>query len=327
MSNESMLADLAGLAGQVDAGLFTEGLEALPGFGYRSKSDTPDDHGSFIINVDTWPLDDPQNSTWVPADYEDGPVWLAKLVRVLPVVARRRKIATDMNDVQHFYDLRTPRRQILEELPDARINNHTQVLLMMADPSGDAPVGGIETPQLYIFGMRGYTTCQSWDNPNPKGPRGRFFDQTFKIMGVEAMMEEYAQWLRGESGLRDLPAYCLSWVDLIPAYEGGKPMRVTVGKKRATSTVNPFTATFASGDSMKVFPIAQRFVGKDLFLRAQDIARDHQGWRRWEDSLDISGTPNSDALISDPYEKDQDRSHNSDESPPWAESADEEYAF
>lgn len=266
-------------------------VSGYPGFGYQSKPG-PDGVGQFILNEETFPK--PQNPTWVLDADRDDPVWLAKLVRILPIIARHRKMGVVGEEMTPFPIYASKESMTAALGPNFSTKTHTQVLCWVADDTGVHPVGD---GTLFVLGLWGMTKTISWLN---EGEKSRYHNADFPE-GVHVMLDKYSAWLSEQAGGKiRLPSYCLFWVDLVPATQNGKPWIATVGTGSKKSQVNPFSALLSSGPKTpSVFPIENRVVSSDVFKMLSDIRRNHEAWSRWEtDGATSEGVDHAIAAIN-----------------------------
>lgn len=242
-------------------------VSGYPGFAYSAKP-AEDGRGCFIINKELVPA--PQNATW----HSKGDVWAASLVRILPIHVRRRRVAT-LNGIDYPFSIYTSRQAISEAIGNEydSITTHTQLLCWLADETGIH-----SDRRLFVLGLWGMTKTLSFDNPPEED---RWHNNTFPV-GVETQMKQYAAWLGEQHNAPNLPAYCLFWVDLIPATRKNEPWLVTVGTGKRVTTVNPFTAFFGSP---KVYPCNQRWVDANTFSIAQAVRLEHTNWAMWKEDV------------------------------------------
>lgn len=254
----------------VDGALFPVGGGGYPGIGYNSLD------GLFIINADAW--DKEPQPVWEWNDTEN--YWTTRLVRLLPILERKRVIVEREGVFVAQYPVFTRWNKIrAEHGEDVEMTPHTQVLSVLANKKNE-PVWD----RLVVLGMRRTTSTRSWDNPAP-GQRGHWDKMP---TGVVPLLENWRDEILQKHGAAvKIPIWCFWWIDLVQAERGGKPATISLGTGRNVSQVIPFTLYMGNPS---VWPIADhkggvtgRFVDPSVSERAQELRKLHMaaGWHEW----------------------------------------------
>lgn len=238
---------------------------------WRSRIPEGAKSGHFLMDADQGEQAVLAQPGWRTSNRSEGDVFEMLMMRAQIIAIRRRKSILDSNDVVHYYDWFTPKRA----MEPGVFRSHIQVLLRLAHPDDSS----IVQPGLWILSLKGYGKTTAWDNPFPGQP---YHNPDFPA-GVGRLIDHYLQKVADERGLpRSYPPFTL-WVDLLPALDANnKALQIRLGSGQRSTVINPFTVNL--GES-RVWPIASRWVSRDLVEEAQEILRADPGWVRWQSSV------------------------------------------
>lgn len=192
-------------------------------------------------------------------------VYMAEVLRAVPLGARKRQIVEDQYGKLHNYPIYTK--------PELRVQGkllfHYQVLVSLP---------GLPYDELIVLGLRGLTRTLSWQHDGKRYPD---FPE-----GAENLIMKYAADASKVVG-GEMPTWCAWWVDLRGIYANDAPYYTQVGPGEGTY-VQPFGADLRTSNEKREGSVYNddgslkldsegmpwtRYVGPELFEQYQEIYR------------------------------------------------------